>query len=82
MCLSVKAGLFTSVHTVLSQLVTVNREVWDKKKMICAVRSVRAGQMGDEREAKQFNVLKDTLERYVKDNTKSLQKLVEVNLGE
>jgi hypothetical protein len=44
----------------------VNRKLWEKEKMIRAVRSVRAGQMGYKRAAKQFNEPKGTLERYVK----------------
>jgi transposase-like protein len=59
----------------------VNRELWDKEKKIRAVRSVRAGQMWYKRAAKQFNVPKGTLERYIKDNAKSLEELIQVNLG-
>jgi hypothetical protein len=66
---------------VLSQMAPVNRKLWDKEKMTRAIRSVRAGQMGYKRAAKQFNVPKGALERYVKDNTKSLEELVQVNLG-
>jgi hypothetical protein len=59
----------------------VNRKIWDKEKMIRAARSVRAGQMGYKRAAKQFIEPKGILERYVKDNTKSLEELVQVHLG-
>jgi hypothetical protein len=59
----------------------VNRKLWNKEKIIHAVRSVQADQMEYKRAAKQFSVPKGTLERYVKDNTKSLEELVQVNLG-
>jgi hypothetical protein len=37
--------------------------------------------MGYTTEAKQFTVPRGTLKRYVKNNTKSLEELTEVNLG-
>jgi hypothetical protein len=37
--------------------------------------------LGHKRGVKQSNVPRDTLERYVKDNTESLEELDEVNLG-
>jgi hypothetical protein len=69
-----------ALFIVLSHMAPVNRKLWDKEKMIRAVRSVRAGQMGYKRASKQFNVPKGTLERYVKYNITSLEELVQVNL--
>jgi hypothetical protein len=53
----------------------------DMENKILAVRSVRAGQMGYKRATKQFIEQKGTLERCVKDSTKSLEELVQVKLG-
>jgi hypothetical protein len=59
----------------------VSRELWDKEKMVRALRSVRAGHLEQRRGEKQFSVLKGSMERHVKDYVKSLQALVAVNLG-
>jgi hypothetical protein len=57
----------------------VNNRLWDKQKTIRAVRSVQAGQMVYKWAAKHLSVPEGNLERCVKDNTKSLEELVEVN---
>jgi hypothetical protein len=65
---------------VLSQTVPVSRKIWDKETVIRAVRIVRAGQMGYKRAAKQ-SVYRKILKRYIKDDTRSLNELAEVNHG-
>jgi hypothetical protein len=49
--------------------------------MCCAVRVVRSGDMGYLRASKYFSVPKGTLERYLKDTSRSPEELVNVHLG-
>jgi hypothetical protein len=59
----------------------VNCKLWNKDNMSLAVRCGRAGQIGYKRTAKQLAVPKGTLVRYGKDNIKSPEELVQLNLG-
>jgi hypothetical protein len=49
--------------------------------MCRAVRVVRSGEMGSLRASKYFSVPRGTLERYVKDTSRSPEELVDVHLG-
>ena len=49
--------------------------------MCPAVRVVRSGEMGYLRASKYISVLRGTLERYVKDTSRSPEELVDVHLG-
>jgi hypothetical protein len=49
--------------------------------MCHAVRVVRSGEMGYLRASKYFPVPRETLERYVKDTSRSPEELVDVHLG-
>ena len=57
------------------------RKTWDREAMVRAVNCVRNGEMGFLKASKYFEVPKRSLERYVKDKTRSLEELVEVPLG-
>jgi len=48
---------------------------------VSAVRVVRSGEMSYFRASKYFSVPRGTLERYVKDTSRSAKELVSVNLG-
>jgi len=49
--------------------------------MCRAVRVVRSGEMGYLRASKYFSVPRGTLERYMKDTSRSPEELVDVHLG-
>jgi hypothetical protein len=54
---------------------------WSKEAMCRAVRVVRSGEVGYLRASKYFSVPRGTLERYVKDTSRSPEELVDVHLG-
>jgi hypothetical protein len=55
--------------------------MWSKEALCRAVRVVRTGDRGYLRASKYFSVRRGTLERYVKDKSRSLEELVNVHLG-
>jgi hypothetical protein len=57
---------------------SAKRKDWSKKAMC---RAVRSGQMGYLKASKYFSVPRGTLERYVKDTSRSPEELVGVYLG-
>ena len=57
------------------------RKNWSKDATCRAVRVVRSGDMGKLRASKYFSVPRGTLERYVKDTSRSPEELVNLHLG-
>jgi hypothetical protein len=60
---------------------STERKKWSKKAMCRAVKVVRSGGTEYLRASKHFSVPRGTLERYVKDTTRSPEELVYVDLG-
>jgi hypothetical protein len=60
---------------------STKRKNWSKEAMCRAVRVVRSGDTGYLRASKYFSVPRGTLERYVKDTSRSSEDLVNVHLG-
>jgi hypothetical protein len=60
---------------------STKRKNWSKEAMFCAVRFVRSGDTGYLGASKYFSVPRGTLERYVKDKSRSPEELVNVHVG-
>jgi hypothetical protein len=60
---------------------STKRKKWSKEAMCRAARVVRNGEMGCFRASKYFSVPRGTLERCVKDKSRSPEELVYVHLG-
>jgi hypothetical protein len=58
----------------------MKRENWSKEAMCLAVRVVRSGEMGYLRASKYFSLMRVTLERSVKDTSRSSEELVNIPL--
>jgi hypothetical protein len=60
---------------------STKRKNWSKEALCRAVSVVTSGDTGYLRASKYFSVLRRTLERYVKDISRSPEELVNVHLG-
>jgi hypothetical protein len=60
---------------------SIKRKKWSKEAACRAIRVVRSGEMSHFRASKYFSVPGGTLERYVKDTSRSPKELVNVHLG-
>jgi hypothetical protein len=59
---------------------STERKKWSKEAMCRAVRAVRSGDTGYLRASNYFSVPRGTLEKYVKDTSRSPEEVVNVHL--